>query len=117
MQELIEAFRQEMLKQLEEITRKERHDRESEIIDEILNQLSIDDPTQVINYVNYTQQEMFDRFATVSVNVNKYDFITLFVYEPFDRLNLNAFAGYSQDLAMNVLFVNLWKEGYKNYQL
>lgn len=82
MQELIEAFKQEMLKQLQEdIKRSEKWELEDEIYKNILVSLFMSSPYDIV-YENYTQEQIFYGLKkSIFFNVNKYNMKVCLFFE------------------------------------
>lgn len=85
MQELIEAFKQEMLKQLQEdLKRSEKWELEDEVFREILTSLSNSSPYDIV-LNNCTQEYIFYVLKkSIFFNVNKYNFRVYLFFEDVD---------------------------------
>lgn len=82
MKELIEIFRQEMLKQLQEdLKRSEKWELENKIYSEILKSLIMSSPYDIV-YKNYTQSQVFDGLKkSIFFNVSRYNFRMYLFFE------------------------------------
>lgn len=88
MQELIEAFKQEMLKQLQEdLKRSEKWEIENKIFENILASLLMSSPYDIV-YENYTQEQIFHGLKkSIFFNVKEYNFRVYLFFEDVGMIN------------------------------